>query len=536
MDGLLFDCYRSLRFISQNGIAIREVKLVNNDTSAKTKESIFDCIDTEPTVAEILGKGKVVPISSEESEPVKYMPRFPVIAPNPLDCGVIVTGEKGKISLSKNGIITYLERCFIIYNNKTPMKFNGYFYEIIDDDTVSQHIYDAIDGCRVPSLDCPSKSFVSDIIAKYKCTHFFATMPYPVEADFSDYETVGGNGLIPFKNGILNIETGAFLPFTPYVFLTYQLDVEYRPDILSHEVEKIYKGIIPDEITREFFYQLAGYTMFSLQITVPAIFMIYGGGNTGKSALQEVVASIIGRDHVSTLGLNQISGDFTTFMMEGKLANFCGETGDRSKEATKIDGELIKRLAEGQTITVQKKHGQPYPMTPTAKLWFVSNTMPDFGDSSSGLLRRLYIIPCRQTQSWKAQIYKVMQEPEAKSWLVNQALYWYRKFLADGKVFRTSPEMDKEKAQYTIQDNLMDFITTYFDTFDKARISILLDGKVSSELYSDYADYTQSLGAKPFSRKKFVERIRNEYNMELKTVSYSLGDKKTSRQIYVPKL
>ena len=98
----------------------------------------------------------------------------------------------------------------------------------------------------------------------------------------SDYN---GN-LVPFNNGLYNIDEDILLPYTEFIFQTTIFNCRYDPSIRSHPVEDIYKRIIPDEKTLNFFYEAVGYTLFHKGMNPPSVFLIYGPGNTGKSALR----------------------------------------------------------------------------------------------------------------------------------------------------------------------------------------------------------------------------------------------------------
>ena len=197
-----------------------------------------------------------------------------------------------------------------------------------------------------------------------------------------------------------------------------------------------------------------------------------------------------------------------------------------NREISKTDGELLKKLSDGQTITVQRKNKDPYEITNSAKLWFVSNTLPDFGDTSSGLLRRLYIIPCRVPQNWEDQIYDKMQEPDAISWLVNKAMDGYIRFLNRGSKFAVSDEMRRENKSYKALDNIMDYFDQRFNTTEPLIIADKLEGEYLTSIYDDYRSYTADGGGKAFSKRKFLERIRNEISVDIEWVRVTKDDGK----------
>lgn len=435
--------------------------------------------------------------------------RYPIPDLNPMDYGVCSISDKGKLTLDKWGAVDYFKMLRIVCDTKGFYMFDGCIYRQMKQSDIEAVIYRELKRCT--GLPMPSRSVIADIVSALQATSRWSDIDIP-DAWYDDHRYDGD--LIPFKNGIYNIDTDELLPFSPFLFMTNQLEAYYNPRAGDKEIERIYRRIIPDEGTFRFFMEMVGYTLFSPTLSHPALFMIYGPGNTGKSALQEAVVSALGCENRSTLDLAQLSGEFTRAELDGKIMNVCGETGSgQSRDMSKSDGELLKKLAEGQPVTVRHIYGKPFQMVNTAKLWFVTNTLPDFGDTSSGFQRRIYIIPCRVAQRWEDQIYTKMQTEDSISWLINQALAGYKRFLANGKKFDLSREMLGEKATYRAQDAVFDFVEDYTGQSEPEKVAKMLDGMEIRELYEIYKDHILQTGGKPLSMRKMSERIRNEYRL-----------------------
>lgn len=227
----------------------------------------------------------------------------------------------------------------------------------------------------------------------------------------------------------------------------------------------------------------------------------------------------MGKEMVSGLSLKQITQRFMPAMLEGKRLNISGETGEGRAKYDQVDGELMKQLSDGDDILVERKGGHPYYIHNTAKLLFLTNTLPDFGDNSSGLYRRLYTIPCRVQQDPTAKIYDDLVTPESLSWLVNKALDAYTDFLDRGCTFLPSEEMQKEWTNARVQDPFYDF---FYDTTESTTLFGICQTIMSSEelkvarvLYDKYRSYCYSTGAHPMGSRKFYEKIRNEMSIEV---------------------
>lgn len=494
--------------------------VVEQEPENWTADMVFDSFDTN-----IENEQKI------EREPVKTdiditSHPYHLDAVNPNSFGITTVSDKGKVSIDKKAFVRYLRACRIVYCGNTPYIFDGMIYRKIDDESVARIIYQATERIT----DCPfvSKSTVSDLTAMLRTTSQNIDITPPDDWDETAYEGT----IVPFQNGLYNVNTDTLLPFTPWLFITHQLDAIYNPQIQKDPVEKVYRKIIPDPKTLDFFFQMVGYSLFSERLSPPAIFLIYGPGNTGKSALHTAVQKAAGIVNISTLDLAQISGNFTTAELQGKLINICGETGSgQSREISKVDGELLKKLSDGQAITVQRKYGHPYQMCNTAKLWFITNTLPDFGDTSSGLYRRLFIIPCRREQDWEDQIYDKLTTCDAICWLINKSIQAYREFLDNECKFKVSSEMQYELRTYKTQDGLMDFLESLFGTSDKMVVSEKLNGLFISDIYDEYKIYISNSGGKPLSRRKMSEKIRNEFGLRGETVRMTLPDGKATNRV-----
>lgn len=449
------------------------------------------------------------------------------INPDPLNYNLITTD--GKMTVDRDNIVRYLIDCKIIYVGTIPFMFDGCVYRRIDSDAVARVIYKAIDKYPYPR-PFPTVNMIKDIQAKLRAV----STPLDMDRPSLEWDPDGWyneDELIPFDNGLYNYVHDEFLHFSPLVFLTHQLAAIYDPKITEHPVEEIYKKILPNDGTRKFFFEMVGYSLFSNKMFPPAIFVIYGPGNTGKTALQKAVTALAGECNISSLSITQITETFMTVKLMDKLINICGETGTgNTNSKDKVDGELLKRLSDGQPITVREIFGRPFEISNCAKLWFITNTMPDFGDTSSGLYRRIYVIPCREEQDKASKIWDKIVEPQALSWLANKALEGYRDFLDNNSQFHTSPEMQTEIRSYKKQEAFMDFLEERFDSTDKNVIPAQLDGYMVGDLYNDYKDFCYNGGGRPLSIRKFSEKIRNEYNLNtVKIHTYQEDGKPTYR-------
>lgn len=462
-------------------------------------------------------------LTESDSEIKDYNP-IRITDPDPINYPIVSISSKGMTKYQPSFMLDYLRDCKIMYDSAgVCRKFDGRVYSVFSQDQLEGMIYRAVDVQAGRYVTTPHDVDVTVSAAKHLLLPISSLLT--MFEGMEKYETEN-TPLLAFENGIYNPETEEFLPFTPFIFLTTYIHARFDPAVRDAPARTVLMNILPQQQTLDFLYEMMGYLFFEPTMFPPALFNLYGPGNTGKSAISNMITEIMGWENVSELGIEQLTDKFTTAELEGKRLNICGETDDTSSRQTKVMGSVVKKLSDGQRIWVQHKHGRPFRIVNTAKLLFCTNSIPDFGDDSSGMYRRLYVIPCREQQDPKAMIYEKLTTPESKSWVVNRSLFAYKLFVKNGKQFSISPQMAEERKQFESQNSIMDFIQQvigYTDPEDVARaITEHEEYSYTVELYGAYLEYARATLSQPISRKKFVEKIRNEYNLKTKTVAYRL--------------
>ena len=471
------------------------------------------------------------------NKPVKsYLP-VKIELPNPSEPSVVACDKEGKPKcLDRTGCILYLRNCNIIQVGTEFRRFDGRVFSPITEKDMGKLIKRASWACN-SFLYVPTKPDVANVIEACDSLMPDHIDPFIGDVDMSDYD----GEIMAFQNGIFNFTTQKMLPFSPFLSLFHYMRADYNPMIKDAPARSIIEGIVPNPETRQALFEIIGYILFSPTLNPPAIFIFYGPSETGKSALAKMIETLIGTESVAHLDMSVLTDKFGPANMENKWLNICSETGSQSSKVTHFDGELLKKMSSGEKTTVQHKHGQLYEIIPTAKVLFCTNTQPDFGDDSSGMLRRLKIIPCRQPQDSKRQIHDLLTTPESLSWVINKAREAYELFKANGKVFTVSEEMSVEKSYFKAQNSLNDFLQTVFNTDDK---NVLVDKLVEDEelrytaqFYAHYQEFCKMTGSQAMGRKRVTETMRNEYNLNIVQEGIYFEDHKhTTRTRYAKRV
>ena len=431
---------------------------------------------------------------------------LPPYCPSPADIsGYSVVSNHG-IDMLK--LIEYINReLHIVSDGNNLTQYRAGAYRNLSDVDLDRLIYDITPQISVGQLNEAKRRLLA-------CADL-PPIPYDplYDINWPAYEPIinGPNRYAAFANCIYDIDADVILPLGVHVGNDYIMDAELRPNLDCPEADEIYQAIMPCKAVRDLFFELVGYTLFQRRPSPPTVIMLYGPTETGKSALLNVVTSIIGRDNVSNMSLDRLMSRFGPANLEGKLANISDET------PAKIDAEnydILKQLSGGDLITVERKFKEPYQFQNEAKLWFSANELPEMGSPNSALTRRLIIIPCRARQRWADQIYDTLTTPIAVSHAVNLAIEGFKRFAQRGYRFEIPSAVTGEISAFvTSQSPHTAWLYDYADSIEYHDIRASLDGCYVSEIYESYVDHVQKAGGRPLRDAKLSARLQNEYNL-----------------------
>ena len=241
-----------------------------------------------------------------------------------------------------------------------------------------------------------------------------------------------------------------------------------------------------------------------------------GEGGNGKSVYMAGIEAMLGVDNCSHVALEKFSGQFDLTETLGKLANICGDMG----EIDKIGEGHLKSFTGGDRMLFNRKNLTGINCAPTARLMFNTNNRPRFSDKSSGIWRRILLIP------WKVTISKterVLCMDKIEWWQEQGELpgifIWAIKGLHRlrmQKAFTFSQVIDEAIASYRQEVNpTREFLleTCQLATNPSTSIS-------SSFLYSLYRKWMEEHGNQPTAATAFgreIHRVFPTVNRERKT-------------------
>ena len=293
-------------------------------------------------------------------------------------------------------------------------KYDGFCYRKIDETELKAKVGQAVreefervaaeqfrdwDGeGEAPTIKQVTQSLVSNVLF---ATSQMCILSGTVELNtWTDGENKDSDDrFVALKNGILNIDRllsghpDHLLPHSPHWFSVTCLPFDFDPQALSPIFDKFLKKNLENDKQRiDLLMEWAGYLL--LPNTDYQKFMFFEGeGSNGKSVFLAAIEAMIGESNCSHVSLESFGKDFILTQTLGKLVNIASEC----SEMDLVAEGMLKAFASGDRMTFNRKGIPPIEAAPTARLMLSANVRPRFADKSSGLWRRMILMPWRVT-------------------------------------------------------------------------------------------------------------------------------------------
>jgi P4 family phage/plasmid primase-like protien len=353
-----------------------------------------------------------------------------------------------------------------------------------------------------------ASSVVSNILASIRALTFLSEQ-VEIGRWLDDPERAGN--WIALQNGILDIdawlagEENVLRPHTPQWFSPVCLPYDFDPQVacpkwraaLEHNMEG-------DRERIQLLQEWAGYNL--VYDTSEQKFMtLAGDGGNGKSVYCAGLTGILGEENVSHLALEAFGERFKLYDTYGKLANIAMEVGelDRVAEGT------LKQFTAGDRIGFERKYKDTVNAAPTARVTLSCNTLPRYSDRTSGIWRRLLLVPFR-VRIEEAQNVKGMCEPR---WWQEQGelsgmLLWALRGLK--RLRRQNGFTRSETCQTALEEYRQD--SNPAALFLAEHVTEDAEGQiVTGRVYQQYVTWCGENGFKNLASNKFGAEIKRAF-------------------------
>jgi P4 family phage/plasmid primase-like protien len=193
-----------------------------------------------------------------------------------------------------------------------------------------------------------------------------------------------------------------FRPHTPANHLNHRLNVDYDPTakcpIYDRTVREIFAGASNPKAMRRHWHELAGY-MLQPPRPFAIVLVLDGTGRNGKSLLIKIVIELMGKSVVYAAPVASLTGRWSTAHLAGKRL-FVDD--DVAKDCVLPDG-ILKTISEEKILTGERKYRDKAEVLCGVVPVLLCNNLPVLQDISTGMQRRLQVIPFERTFTGNAE-------------------------------------------------------------------------------------------------------------------------------------
>ena len=289
--------------------------------------------------------------------------------------------------------------------------------------------------------------------------------------------------LLAVGNGVLDLRTGTLRAGQPDDYLSFRTDVEFRGiDLPTPTIDAFLWSVFEDADVVDFLQMLLGYGITG-HMDAETWLIMHGGGSNGKSVLNDLLETTLGKHYHSMNKACLIKGERpvdknapTPYLADlaGKRVAVC----DEIPENAVIDDDTVKRATTRGTMEARHLNKNFIQFTKTHFSVLLTNHKPKFNCDDEGLVRRTMLLPFRMAFKHPHE-YDPTEEThrpidtglsrrllengetleEMLAWLVKGAVRWYE---ADRKLPPPPAIMQQAKQEYIEEnDALRQFIDEY---------------------------------------------------------------------------
>lgn len=327
-------------------------------------------------------------------------------------------------------------------------------------------------------------------------------------ADFFDTA-----GLVNFKNGYLDTNTGKLHSSDPSIGFTYTLPFDYDPNATSPTFHKYLEDVTSGrQDIKQILLEFAGAVVSAADSRIdPKALILVGHGSNGKSVYTDIIKEVVGSKNFSSTQLREaLRKPEARVNMRGKLVNITDETPVKTFD----DSSVFKEMVTGGEIESRALYKQSVSFKNTAKLIMSCNTLPENKDLSFGMRRRLLIIDFRE----EFTVANGRRDPYILDKLKGElAGIWnecFKAFLAmkDRGYYTPSADVDSVVDDF-ISNSDAALPKEWFEDQDRFKLNDSSFVAIN-DLYDDYRIYAEESGVRfPETKRSFISTLRDIYKL-----------------------
>lgn len=318
--------------------------------------------------------------------------------------------------------------------------------------------------------------------------------------------------MIAFRNGVLDMTFG-LMEYDTDMIIANIIPHDYDPSAYDEATDRFLDQIsCGDKTVRANLEEVIGLCMYRSN-EIGQCPILLGNGSNGKSTFIAALRNVLGKDNVSSLDLNVIGKPFQTGRLLGKLANL-GD--DISNEFLK--GDLIamfKKIVTGEWVYTDVKNAEGFEFKPYCTLVFSANEMPSLGDSSDGMMRRLFPIPFdakfkRTDANYDPRIWEKVTSDDAAKYLCRLGIEGLQRVIFQHGMTPNNRSEGMVSEVRTDNNNVLQWID------DTSRTTADFIGVPTATVYNEYAEWCKDSGIKQYGKPKFSKKVNEHLGLTTK--------------------
>lgn len=325
--------------------------------------------------------------------------------------------------------------------------------------------------------------------------------------------------LIAFENGVLDLNSGELLPFSPDYIILNKIPWNYVPGAYDKTTDDTLNRICSgNQEIRMLLEEMVGYCFYRSN-KFRKSFILTGKGKNGKSTFLKMLRYALDKDsddNVSSLDLNDLNDRFSKVRLYGKLANIGDDISEDDLHGKGIS--IFKKAVTGEAFTVEFKGQDGFDMKSYATLIFAANTIPRFnGSGLTAIKDRLVIIPfearfTKDGDDYNPNIIKELMSQAAIEYLIMLGVQGLQRIIQN-QGFTEPDVVTKELDDFEANnDSILAWLNNMKDS-DEGNIHDVVDtqivGRNFDDIYGEYEGFCvmEGIRERMIARRNFSKEI-----------------------------
>lgn len=196
---------------------------------------------------------------------------------------------------------------------------------------------------------------------------------------------------VPVENGVVDVRTMKLRPHRASDFIEAVIPHAFRPHARHATLDAYLASCFGDGEDQ----RIAALQAFAGYVVLPharlkKAAVLYGPGDTGKSAFVEMMRALVGEEFCATLSVEDMEDPIKRHVLVGKKLNTLTEL---PSDAIVRDGGFKTLVGTEEPVLINPKYGHAFTYVSQAKHLIATNTLPRVNDRTDATLNRLYIVP-----------------------------------------------------------------------------------------------------------------------------------------------